>query len=158
MVNVYFPVTVVKTVLIYSKTCIKRSCLGRRKSGLIRQVTSGKRLNSYEIFYDRIRKKWRFNTGDCCDCIGRFDCIDDQVHIGNMPTPSGDIGITIGPMNWLLHWNFVRSNQLLSATIWLQNAQTTRFHEISGTSISSSSHLSADSVSNFWYILIYLCL
>jgi len=41
---------------IYSQTCIKRSPLGQRKTGLIRQVTSKKRLNSYEIFYDRTRK------------------------------------------------------------------------------------------------------
>jgi hypothetical protein len=39
--------------------------LGQRKSGLIRQVTSKKRLNSFEIFYDRTRKRWPVNTGDC---------------------------------------------------------------------------------------------
>ena len=50
---------------IYSQTCIKRSPLGQRKSGLIRQVTSLKRFNSYEIFYDRTRKMGPFNTGDC---------------------------------------------------------------------------------------------
>ena len=49
----------------YSPTCIKRSPLGQRKSGLISQVTSEKRFNSYKIFYDRRRKKWPFNTGDC---------------------------------------------------------------------------------------------
>jgi hypothetical protein len=48
-----------------SQTCIKRSPLGQRKSGLIRQVTSKKRFNSYEIFYDRTRKRWPINTGDC---------------------------------------------------------------------------------------------
>jgi hypothetical protein len=42
--------------LIYSQTCIKRSPLGQRKNGLIRQVTSYKRFISYEIFYDRTRK------------------------------------------------------------------------------------------------------
>ena len=31
-----------------------------------------KRLNWYEIIYDRIRKRWPFNTGDHTD---RFDCI-----------------------------------------------------------------------------------
>jgi hypothetical protein len=41
----------------YSQTCIKRSHLGPRKRGLIRQVTSEKRLNSYKIFYDRTRKR-----------------------------------------------------------------------------------------------------
>ena len=41
----------------YSQTCIKRSPLGQRKSGLIRQVTSKKRFNSYEIFYVRTRKR-----------------------------------------------------------------------------------------------------
>ena len=40
----------------YSQSCIKRSPLGQRLSGLIRQVTSLKRFNSYEIFYDRTRK------------------------------------------------------------------------------------------------------
>ena len=39
--------------------------MGHRKSGLIRQVTSLKRFNSYEIFYDGTRKGWPFNTGDC---------------------------------------------------------------------------------------------
>jgi hypothetical protein len=41
----------------YSQTCIKRSPLRQRKSGLLIQVTSEKRFNSYEIFYDRTRKK-----------------------------------------------------------------------------------------------------
>ena len=59
-------------ITLYSQTCNKRSPLGPRKSGFIRQVTSWKRFNSYKIFYDRTRKRWPFNTGDC---IGRFDCI-----------------------------------------------------------------------------------
>jgi hypothetical protein len=37
----------------------------QEKSDLIRQVTSWKRLNSYEIYYDKTRKKWPLNTGDC---------------------------------------------------------------------------------------------
>jgi hypothetical protein len=37
---------------MYSQTCIKRSALGQSKSGLIRQVTSQKRFNSYELFYE----------------------------------------------------------------------------------------------------------
>ena len=41
---------------MYSPTCIKRSPLGQIKSGLIRQVISLKRFNSYEIFYDRQEK------------------------------------------------------------------------------------------------------
>ena len=41
----------------YSQSCIKRPPLGQRLSGLIRQVTSLKRFNSYEIFYDRTRKR-----------------------------------------------------------------------------------------------------
>jgi hypothetical protein len=41
----------------YSQSCIKRSPLGQLLSGLIRQVTSLKRFNSYEIFYDRTRKR-----------------------------------------------------------------------------------------------------
>ena len=55
----------------YSQTCMKRPPLGQRKSDLIRQVTSIKRLNSYEIFYDRTRKRWPFNTGDR---TSKFDC------------------------------------------------------------------------------------
>jgi hypothetical protein len=43
-----------------SQTCIKRSPLELRNSDLIRQVTSIKRLISYEIFYDRTRKRWPF--------------------------------------------------------------------------------------------------
>ena len=34
-------------------------------SGLLRQVTSSKRFNLYENFYDRTIKRWPFNTGDC---------------------------------------------------------------------------------------------
>jgi hypothetical protein len=48
---------------------------GEKKSELIKQVTSQKRLNSYEIIYDRTRKKWPFNTGDCmdrCNCISKI--------------------------------------------------------------------------------------
>ena len=41
---------------IYSQTSIKRSYLGERKSGLIRQVTSLMRFNSYEMFIERTRK------------------------------------------------------------------------------------------------------
>ena len=40
----------------YSQSCTKRSPLGQLLSGLIRQVTSLKRFNSYEICYDRTRK------------------------------------------------------------------------------------------------------
>jgi hypothetical protein len=36
-----------------------------RKSGLKRQLTSYKRFNLYEIFYDRTRKGEPLNTGDC---------------------------------------------------------------------------------------------
>jgi len=42
---------------MYSQTCIKRSLLGQRKGGLLIQVTSLKRFNSYEIFYDSTRKR-----------------------------------------------------------------------------------------------------
>ena len=41
---------------VYSQTYIKRSHLRPRKNGLIRQVTSQKRFNSYEIFYDMTKK------------------------------------------------------------------------------------------------------
>ena len=39
----------------------------KEKNGLLRQVTfSLKKVNSYEIFYDREKKKrGPFNTGDC---------------------------------------------------------------------------------------------
>ena len=33
------------------------------KSGLIRQMTSEKRFNSYEIFYDKTSKGWPSNIG-----------------------------------------------------------------------------------------------
>jgi len=63
----------VNTLIIrYSQICIKSSLLGHQKSGLIRQMTSLKRFNSYDTFYDRTRKGWPFNTGDR---MGRFDCI-----------------------------------------------------------------------------------
>ena len=52
-------------LLIYCQTCIERSPLGQRKCGLIRQVSSWKRFNSCEIFYDAIRKMWPFKTDDC---------------------------------------------------------------------------------------------
>ena len=39
----------------YSQTCIKRSLLGQRKGGVLIQVTSLKRFNSYEIFYHSTR-------------------------------------------------------------------------------------------------------
>jgi hypothetical protein len=41
--------------------------LGQRESGFIRQVTSWKKLISYEIFYEGTRKGWLFNRGDCMD-------------------------------------------------------------------------------------------
>ena len=44
------------TINKYRQTCIKRSHLGQRKSDLIRQMTSLKGFNSYEMFYDGTRK------------------------------------------------------------------------------------------------------
>jgi hypothetical protein len=38
--------------------------MGQIKSGILREVTSSKRINSNEIFYDRSRKRWPFKTGD----------------------------------------------------------------------------------------------
>ena len=64
-VDIAIPIMKSSTYYIYSQTCIKRSPLGQRNSDLLRQVTSLKRFNSYEIFYNRKRKKWPFNTGDC---------------------------------------------------------------------------------------------
>ena len=49
----------------YSQTSIKRSSLGQRKSGLIRQVTSLMKFNSYAIFFDMTKKWWPFDTDDC---------------------------------------------------------------------------------------------
>jgi hypothetical protein len=48
--------------VLYNQICIKRSPLGQRKNGFIRQVTTYKRFNSYEIFCDRTRKRLPFNT------------------------------------------------------------------------------------------------
>jgi hypothetical protein len=42
---------------IYSPTCIKRSPFKRSKSGILRQGDIKKKFNSYEIFYDRTRKR-----------------------------------------------------------------------------------------------------
>jgi hypothetical protein len=39
--------------------------LSQRKGGLIKQVTSEKRFNSYEIFHDRTGKRQPLNSGDC---------------------------------------------------------------------------------------------
>jgi len=50
--------------VVVGQPCIKRSH-SKRKCRL-RQVTSWKRFKSYEIFYDRTRKRWPFNT---CDCL-----------------------------------------------------------------------------------------
>jgi len=46
--------------LVYSQTCIKRSSLGQRKSGLL-LFKKRKRFNTY----DMTRKRFPFNTGDC---------------------------------------------------------------------------------------------
>ena len=47
------------------KQRINKSPLGQEKSGLLRQVTSDKMLNSDEIFHDRLRKRCPFNTYNC---------------------------------------------------------------------------------------------
>ena len=70
---------------IYSQTCIKRTPLEQRKSCLIWQLTSYKRFNSYDIFYDRTRKGWPFNRGDC---MGRFDCIWKRKKTRGSPEPA----------------------------------------------------------------------
>jgi hypothetical protein len=44
---------------------VLRGHLWTKKNGLLIQVTSQKRFNSYEFVYDRTRKGWPFNTGDC---------------------------------------------------------------------------------------------
>ena len=62
--------------MLYSLTCIKRSWhLGHRKSGLLRKVTSFKRFNSNEIFYNRTGKRWRFNTDDCLLEVTAWACL-----------------------------------------------------------------------------------
>ena len=43
-----------------SKTCIKRSPVGWRKSGLLRQVTSYKRFNAYANFLWQDKKNVTF--------------------------------------------------------------------------------------------------
>ena len=48
----------------YCQIGIKRSHLGQRKRGLLREVISKKRFISYAIFYNRTRKRWPFCTGD----------------------------------------------------------------------------------------------
>ena len=55
--------------------CIKRSPLGERKSGLIRQVTSLKRLNSYEVLSGSTIKRCPFNTGDCLIEMTAWACL-----------------------------------------------------------------------------------
>ena len=50
---------------LYSQTCIKRTSLWQRNSGLIRQLTSLKGFNLYEIFCDMTIKRWPFDTDDC---------------------------------------------------------------------------------------------
>lgn len=49
---------------IYSQTCHKGSPFRQKKIGLIRQMTSYKRFNSFESIYDRTRKGRHFNTGE----------------------------------------------------------------------------------------------
>jgi hypothetical protein len=44
-------------ILYKNEDTVKPVLRGQRKGGLIRQVTSQKRLNSYELFYDR-KRKW----------------------------------------------------------------------------------------------------
>ena len=39
--------------------------MGQRKGGIIRQMTSIKWFNTYEMLYDRTRKMCSLNTGDC---------------------------------------------------------------------------------------------
>ena len=50
---------------LYSQTCIKTTPLWQRNSGLIRQLTSLKGFNLYEIFCDMTIKQWPFDTDDC---------------------------------------------------------------------------------------------
>ena len=53
---------------MYNQTCIKRTPLGQRRNGLLRQVTSYKRFKSYEIVYNRRRK------GDLLIQVITWDC------------------------------------------------------------------------------------
>ena len=54
---------------IYSQTCIKRSPFGIKKKWSFKMgdlfFYIKKKLNSYEIVYDRTKKKRSFKTGDC---------------------------------------------------------------------------------------------
>ena len=60
-------ITITDSLQHNSQTSIKRSPLDNQQVDLllIREVSSLKRFNSYETFYDRTRKGWPFNTGDC---------------------------------------------------------------------------------------------
>ena len=49
------PLHIDDPIYTYSQTCIKRSPFGTNKSCSFRQVTSQKRFNLFEIFYDRTR-------------------------------------------------------------------------------------------------------
>jgi hypothetical protein len=42
-----------------------KTVLRQIKSDLLRQMTSWMRFSWHEIFYDRTRKGWAFNTSDC---------------------------------------------------------------------------------------------
>jgi len=58
------PIVAYLVYFIYSQTCIKKSPLGQRKwSSQTGDLLKEGKL--YEIFYDRKRKRWHFNTSDC---------------------------------------------------------------------------------------------
>jgi hypothetical protein len=50
--------------IIIVKPVLRGHLWDKEKNGLIRPVTS-KRFNSYELFYNRKRQMWPFNTGNC---------------------------------------------------------------------------------------------
>jgi hypothetical protein len=54
-----------KKIPIHMKFSLKR----QEKGGLLIQVTSQIRYNSYEIIFKRTRKRWPFNTGDLLDKV-----------------------------------------------------------------------------------------
>jgi hypothetical protein len=60
-----------------------RSPLRPRKRVLTRQVTSKKRFNSYEIFYERTRKKLPLNTGNCLTGIFYVKLVNEYCNIDN---------------------------------------------------------------------------
>jgi hypothetical protein len=63
-------------IYIYSQTCIKRSPLGQRKSGLLRQVTSYINLKTIQWYHNNVDYiiflGWNFKKSKSCQTNGNF--------------------------------------------------------------------------------------